>query len=347
MRVNIIGGGIAGCALAYMIRREGGEPVIYEAGPSLYEDGQAPEHDCSTYNPRYSAQWDENAKYFSLGYFEALRLFEEFGSEDIRWDQCGTLQLLANDKKARRYPKTVASWRGNGWSEDDIALVDAKEASDIAGLEVEKEGMFLKRAGVISPWRVCSKLINGVEVKLNQWVEDAGALPGDATILACGTKVTSFREAAHLPIKGVRGQVTFLRETAVSAKVKTTVNYGGHISPSLNGVQYIGATFQPWLKHTDLLPDDDVQNIRNLCERFPAAAGEYEVVASKAGMRAAAGDHFPVVGRLSDKVYVSSAHGSHGFVSALSSAIILAKKIVKNEDAMPEDVIRQLSPERF
>ncbi len=344
-RVNIIGGGIAGCALAYMIKREGGEPVIYEAAPRMYED--EPEHDCSTYNPRYSAQWDENAKYFSMGYFEALRLFEEFGGKGFNWDQCGTLQLMANEKKARRYSKTVASWNENGWSEEDICLVSAKEASDIAGLEVEKECMFLKRSGVVSPLRICSKLIKSVEVKLNQKVEDAAALEGDATVLACGAKVTLFEEAAHLPISSVRGQVTFIRETEVSSKVRTTINYGGHISPSLNGVQYIGATFQPWLKHTKVLPEDDDQNIHNLCERFPALAGEYDVVAGKAGMRSAARDHFPIIGRLSDKVYISAAHGSFGFTSSLASAIILAKKIVKNEDVISEDVIKKMSPGRF
>ena len=176
MRVNIIGGGIAGCALAYMIKKEGGEPVIYEAAPKLYED--EPEHDCSTYNPRYTAQWDENAKYFSMGYFEALRLFEEVGGEGFNWDQCGTLQLLANEKKARRYPKTVASWRENGWSDEDICLLSPSEASEVAGVEVDKEAMFLKRSGVVSPWRVCSKLINDVELKLNVIVEDAEALEG-------------------------------------------------------------------------------------------------------------------------------------------------------------------------
>ncbi|MCK5375062.1 MAG: FAD-dependent 5-carboxymethylaminomethyl-2-thiouridine(34) oxidoreductase MnmC [Alphaproteobacteria bacterium] len=346
-RVNIIGGGIAGCALAYMIKQEGGEPVIYEAASSLYGKGQEPEHDCSTYNPRYSAQWDENAQYFSMGYFEALRLFEEFGGDGFNWNQCGTLQLIANERKARRYPKTVASWGAHGWSEEDMRFVSAKEASDIAGLDVETDCMYLGRAGVISPWRLCSKLINGVEVKLNQWVEDVSALEGDATVLACGTKVTSFKEAAHLPISGVRGQVTFIRETDVSSKVKTTINYGGHISPALDGVHYIGATFQPWLKHTDILPEDDVHNIRNMCERFPALADKYELVCSRAGVRTAAKDHFPIIGQLSDRVYISTAHGSHGVISALSSAMILAKSIVRNEDVISKDVLKIMSPERF
>jgi tRNA 5-methylaminomethyl-2-thiouridine biosynthesis bifunctional protein len=348
MRVNIIGGGIAGCALAYMIKREGGEPVIYEAAPSLYE-GQAPEHDCSTYNPRYSALWDANAKYFSMGYFEVLRLFDEFTKEglDFHWDQCGTLQLMHSERKIHRYSKTIASWQENGWSEDDIRFVNASEASEIAGVPIEHDGMYLARAGVVSPQRLCSRLIKGVEVKVNQWVEDASALIGDATVLACGTKVTSFKEAAHLSISPVRGQVTYIRESDASAKVRTTVNYGGHISPSRGGVQYIGATFQPWLEHTKMLPEDDVINIRNLCERFPALAAEYKVVDSKAGVRTAARDHFPIIGQVSDKVYVSTAHGSHGFVSSISSAIILAKKIVKNENVAPDDVIKTMSAERF
>ncbi len=348
MRVNIIGGGIAGCALAYMIRREGGEPVIYEAASSLYDS--LPEYDCSTYNPRYCAQWDANAKYYSLGYFEALRLFEEFTKEgvDFHWDQCGTLQLLTNEKKAKRYRKTVASWNDNGWKEEDLCLVSAEQASDIAGLPVEYEAMFLKRAGVISPARICRRLIKGIEVKPNQWIEDISSLSGDATVLACGVKVTRFEEGAHLPITPVRGQVTYIKESNVSAGIRATVNYGGHISPSRGGVHYVGATFQPWLDHTNILPEDDVVNIRNLCERFPAVSAEhYEVVASQAGVRSAVRDHFPVIGQIADRIYVSSGHGSHGFVSSLSSAIILANKIVKNKDVVSEDVVKAISSERF
>jgi len=115
----------------------------------------------------------------------------------------------------------------------------------------------------------------------------------------------------------------------------------------LNGVQYIGATFQPWLEHTNILPEDDEHNIRNLCERFPAAAADYEVVTSKAGVRSAVRDHFPVIGQIASRVYVSSGHGSHGFVSSLASAMILAKKIVKNEAFASDDVVKTFSSERF
>lgn len=349
MRVNIIGGGIAGCALAYMIAREGREPVIYEAGSYWYDEAEAPEHDCSTYNPRYSAQWDENAKYFSLGYFEALRLFDEFTKEgvDFRWDQCGTLQLLANEKKARRYPKMVESWGEYGWGEDDLRMVSAAEGSEIAGVKIEKEGIYLGRAGVISPYRICARLVKGIEVNLNASVKDLSVLPGDVTVLACGAHVSGFEEAAFLPMQSVRGQVTYLKETVKSSKIKTTVNYGGHISPSLRGVQYIGATFQPRLTHTNIMPEDDEENIQKLCERFPALDGTYSVVASKAGVRSAVYDHFPVIGQLSSQIYVSTAHGSHGFVSALSSAIILANKIVHNKGVISDDVLKQMSPARF
>lgn len=341
MRVNIIGGGVAGCMLAYMLKKEGAEPVIYEASSEMFSEVSA--YDCGTYNPRYSAQKDANSEYYSFGYFESLKLFEELG-EGVDLDQCGTLQIMNDERKAKRLPRTYASWE---WPEEHMQIISAKEASDVAGVEVTHDCLYLPYSGVVSPQKVCIKLINGVEVKLNQRVEDAAALEGDATILACATKVKLFTEAEHLPVTGVRGQVTYVAENERSAKIKSTISYGGHISPALNGVHYMGATFQPWLNHCNLMPEDDLANISKMCERMPSLAGQYDIVSSRAGVRTASRDHFPIVGQLSDKVYVSAAHGSHGFVSGVSSAMILAKKIVKGQDLMSEDVLRTISPARF
>ncbi len=341
MRVNIIGGGLAGCALAYVLKKHGAEPVIYEASGELATGASG--NEVGLYNPRFTAQKDDVGTFYSLAFYEALKVFEELGDE-VEWSPCGALHLMNDEKKQRRFPKTVESW---GWGDNEMRIVDAHEASDISGVEIHSDCLLLSESGKISPKKLCGAYAAGVEVHLNRSVEDIAALDGEATILACGLGVRSFDVAKELPLRGVRGQVTYVEESDVSKNLQCTIGFGGYIAPSENGVHCLGSTFQRWLDHTDLLAEDDVANIEKLGGAVPSLKSDYRVVRSKAGMRTTSPDHFPVVGALDEGVYVCTAHGSHGILSSLLSAIILSDSLLGVEEATPSSVLGALSPSRF
>ena len=54
-----------------------------------------------------------------------------------------------------------------------------------------------------------------------------------------------------------------------------------------------------------------------------------------------------VTGHLTDNVYVSSAHGSHGILSSLMGGKILAAMIMGGEAVLPTETLDTLSPRRF
>ena len=100
-----------------------------------------------------------------------------------------------------------------------------------------------------------------------------------------------------LPLKGVRGQVSYVRETALSRKLTTNLSYGRYFSMARGGVHTVGATFQRWLDHSDILAEDDAYNLEKLRDCLPALAEGLEIVGHRAAVRTTAPDYFPVIGR--------------------------------------------------
>lgn len=342
MRVNIIGGGLAGCSLAYVLKQAGAEPIIYEAGDGVASGASG--NAVGLYNPRFSAQYDAVGEFYSTAYFEALKIFDLFG-DDIDWRPCGALHLMCNDQKRRRFPKAVDSW---GWSSDDMRLVDSGEASALAGVDVDYACLYLPRAGTVSPRKLCQAYVRGVEVRCNSHIQDLSALDGDVTILACGFGALSFPQAAYLPLKPVRGQVSYVRSEGELAALKVALCYGGYITPSMNGAHCVGATFERNTNHGVVQNEDDVANLEQLSKAVPEFSSALHAFDQWAGVRCASRDHFPVVGALGQGGYVSSGHGSHGVLSSLLSAKILSNSVLNTQKQVVSSCVADaLSPERF
>lgn len=345
MKILIIGGGLAGCALAYVLKRRGAEPVILEAGETLASGASG--NRIGLYNPRFSAAMTPQARFYSDAYFTALETFTAL--DGIDWDPCGTLHLITDEKKARRFPKTFESW---SWPEEEMRLVGAEEASAIAGVGIERDALYLPRSGSVCPEKLCRAYARGIETHTGTRIETTGQAReeygADAVVLACGMGALRFPEAAYLPLRPVRGQVTLVRAAAATETLNCNLCYGGYISRSIDGVQAIGATFQPWLDHSDIVAQDDRDNIEKLRQAVPSMKDvPLDVIGNRAAVRCATKDHFPVIGVLGDGVYISAGHGSHGILSALQGAHVLAGMILGGGNSVSPDVAEALSPGRF
>ncbi len=341
MRVNIIGAGLAGCAAAYIFKQAGYEPVIYEAASSVASGASG--NDVGLYNPRISAHYDAIGAFYSTAFKDALAQFAAFG-DAIDWDPCGALHLMNTEKKKIRFEKTMKNW---GWGEDDMSIVDASEASRLSGVGIASDCLYLSKSGKISPNKLCQEYAKGIEVRLNTEIHNIEALPKGITIIACGLGSMTFPLAGSLPLQSVRGQVSYVEESPYSAHLKTALCYGGYMAPSSNGMHCIGATFQRGSTDISVSEEDDLTNIEKLTSSIQSLDFKYKNVRSRASFRIASRDYFPVVGQLSDGVYISAAHGSHGIVSSLLSAKILLNFVSGTASCVSDDVLKALNPMRF
>ena len=145
-----------------------------------------------------------------------------------------------------------------------MRIVGAREASDIAGIEIETDALFLARSGGVNPAKLCLAYTNGVDVHLNHPVSNSDEVHADAIILAIGAGAKGFDEVRDLDLRSVRGQVSLLEANQASAKMNCHICYGGYVSKAVDGIHMLGATFQRWLDHSEITQEDDAENLDKL-----------------------------------------------------------------------------------
>ncbi len=359
-KVAIIGGGLAGTACAYVLKQHGFMPVIYEAGDTLA--GKASGNALGLYNPRPAADLTAQSVFFKYGFEAAYDLFSTLARDyDLDFNPCGALHLMTDEKRTLRFGKMADSW---GWGADALELVNSNTASDIAGVSVSHNGMYLRKAGYISPRKLCMAYADGVDIVYNTRIENVSDIDADILILACGKGFINLNQSLDLPIKAVRGQVTTVSESARSQHLKAALCYGGYIMPSHKNKHVIGATFQRWLTHSDLVDEDDTYNLKSLYAVVPDFC-DFKLYSSWAGVRVASKDHFPIVGKLDPNsakmgqkgralkstirpMYMAGALGSHGLIGSYIGALVLLDMIAGlNLSHLPKGTLNCLAPARF
>lgn len=340
-KIAIVGGGLAGTAAAFVLKRSGLQPVIFEKAAVLAAGASG--NALGLYNPRLSAQRTAESDFYTASFAQAVRTLGELQrGHDIDFNPCGSLHLFIDAEKEKRLRGADENW---GWHKNHMHVMDANAASQRAGVEVGLSALSLPDAGMVSPAALCHAYADGVEVLLNA-APDIEKLRAefDAVILACGAAAKEFFD---LPVHTVRGQVTRVKETLASQSLRGNLCFGGYLSPPRDGLHMLGATFQKWLDHSDVMDDDHKDNLARLRQYFPALADGMEVAGGRAALRTSSKDRFPVIGGAADNIYVSTAHGSHGIVSALAGAHLIADMMTDAPRSLARDTVTALSPARF
>lgn len=351
-KVAIIGGGLAGCAIAYSCIRNELYPIIFEQSDAL--SSAASGNALGMVSPRISAEMTPHASYYSIGFQSLIEFFDGIAQDfgvDIGWRKCGTMHLSVDDRKTKQFSKTVKNWN---WNEKDMHMLSKCDVSKQAGIDLDFEGLFLPQSGYVSPPKLCAYYANGVEVQCNTSVDDAALadIDADIIVLANATGIKQFELASHIPFGAVRGQITKVGASDASASLKCNLNYGGYCSAvDSSGAHIIGATFQRWLDHSNIIEEDNQKNIDTLHTVAPEIAQGMEVIGSRAAVRCTTRDYFPVVGYLGKArgkdVYISGGHGSHGILSSHMAAQILMDQIAGRPVSVPDATLKALSPHRF
>ena len=337
-KIAIIGGGLAGTACAYLLKQNGYQPVIFEAGDGLASGASG--NPVGLYNPRFYAIKLPEAEFYERAYQAVSKLFAEIGSE-IDHSPHGSLHLAATPEKQKRFAKMKESW---GWEDAEMQILSNDQASKVAGIDLKYGGMFLSASGTVAPDKLCEYYARSCETRLKKDVKllirnnDSWSLSDenfDHVILACGANVARFSQTDWLPIYSVRGQIAQFEQSVTSQKLRCNINYGGYITPSLGGVHTCGSTFQKWLQHTDILEQDTQDILDKMHEYIPYLSDVEAVMSARASLRTASKDRLPIIGAVPCKsgdiniknLYVSTAHGSHGIVTSYLAACMIMREI--------------------
>jgi tRNA 5-methylaminomethyl-2-thiouridine biosynthesis bifunctional protein len=217
-----------------------------------------------------------------------------------------------------------------------------------------------------------------------QWsVRDGRSIVAEApvVVIAGGADSAGFPQTRHLPLRTIRGQITLVPATAASAPLRTVLCGEGYVAPARGGVHSLGATHKFRDRETDVRAGEHAENLERLGRLAPAlhaALGADRLdpvtLAGLAGLRCSSPDYLPVIGpvvdadaftqayaRLShdatlelrepapwlDGLYVNTAHGSRGLITAPLSGELLAAYLDGEPSPLPVGVAEALHPSRF
>ncbi|MGD9951907.1 MAG: bifunctional tRNA (5-methylaminomethyl-2-thiouridine)(34)-methyltransferase MnmD/FAD-dependent 5-carboxymethylaminomethyl-2-thiouridine(34) oxidoreductase MnmC [Burkholderiales bacterium] len=357
----VVGAGIAGAAACERLAARGWEVTLVErhAEPAREASGNhaGAFHPVLAPDDSYLARLTRAAFTFLL---EHWRQFDAIGAAP-EWKRCGLLQLArdAREDKAQR-----AAFAALAPPLDYAQRLDARRASECAGVKLAAGGLWYPEAGWIRPASFARALIarSGARTLYGceagsldragaRWVvrdRDGGALAeAGAVVLANAADALRLAPAPHVRLRRVRGQLTYLPPVG---GLRCAVLRGGMVLPAIDGVTVTGASFD--------LDDDDPSvrvtshagNLERLERIVPGAARGLDpgTLQGRTSFRTVARDRLPLVGALAAQgLHGAFAYGSRGLLWAGLAAELLASQMENEPLPLESPLVEALAPDRF
>ena len=357
----VAGAGLAGATTARALAERGWRVTVLDpAGVAAGASGNRAGVVYST----PSAHLTEQNRFYQLSYVHALRWLQRHGFPGPEQGRLnGVPQHFVDDKQA---DKIHAARDSGAWPETLLKPLGEQVMELVGG-------------GYLSPPAWCRELLDHPAIErrvagvsgfqpatdgqpVRVGLSDHETLEADALILATAGAARDLAGLAWLPLKIIRGQVSYCRPTAASAAWQQAQCHGGYLTPPLDGVHCVGATFD--LHHLDPTPrdSDDDANLAQLRQHLPRQWEELggdaiEVVDRRVAMRCQSLDFLPLVGALPDAtanphtalpgLYLNLAHGSRGITGTPLCADLLADQLSRRAPPADRALIAALAPERF
>ena len=399
--ITIIGAGLAGCHTARALAERGWRVLVVDAADAIAA-GASGNAQGIVY-AKLSADDDALAQFNLSALLVAAHTYQPWWQRHSDLGQgCGVLQLAHNDKElhllhqCQHYFSTVAPEQNNC----PVQFVDANHASKLAGIDCQFPGMFFSGLGWANPVSLCHRLLDhpnislhlGIDVFAIDYLDSEGVwslhsrtkqapILCEHLVIANAFAANQFAQTQTLPLKKIRGQLTYLENDRCINAVKTVICGESYLAPVDNhsGMQTLGATFdlQDMAAHTR--PEDHRRNLAGIAKGLPQlqstlATVDTNAVNGRAHFRCTTPDYLPLVGpvhqhdyfvetyaklrvnansvchmpgRVWPNLYLNVGHGSRGLAYAPLCAQLLAAIINGEPLPVSRTLLQALHPGRF
>jgi tRNA 5-methylaminomethyl-2-thiouridine biosynthesis bifunctional protein len=368
----VIGGGLAGTGAASSLARRGWKVTLIERREGLATEASG--------NPqgvlyvRMSAHPIPLSQLVLAGYRYTLGILRErLPCDGVQWSDCGILQIAFDEDEAKR----LAALAALDWPPDLMHGVSHVQATELAGIALPRGGLFFPGAGWVNAPALCTALAAepGIDLRTQRhalrlersstgWrvFERSDCIAESAVVIVAGaSSSTAFEQLAHLSLRTVRGQVTLVPATPASKRLRTVLCGESYVAPARAGMHTAGATFARDASAEEATTADNQENLSQLNRLagslYTALGGGSLDAASltgRAGQRCTSVDYLPLIGPVTDAagqvlpgLYLSTAHGSRGLITAPLGGEILAAYLEEEPAPLPKSLMDALLPGRF
>ena len=281
----IIGGGLAGCWAAYTLSQQGWRTTLLDkCGIASQASG----------NPQGVLQPNPTHGHFPPGDFatqaflRTLRHLHQLSVEEpsLIQDLRGVFRPAFSPKMEALQQRLVQQ---DKWPDLQMMWLSPEQTAEYTGLPSEQGGLFFPQAGTLSPVQLCKTLLHiaGTELLVpctvkrlvhngSGWtlLDTSGKsiIDSDIVILANGLDALDFSECASLPLRSVRGQLTYLPSSQKSQNQHCTIAGQVYITPARAGYHILGATFHNDDPNPVIDPKHHEENAQGLQKTHPGLA---------------------------------------------------------------------------
>lgn len=353
-RIAVVGAGLAGCTSARALAEAGCPVQVLDlAGIAQGASGNL----AGVLYSSASAHMTAQNRFYLSSYLHALDWLARLGFPCAanHGALSGVIQL-AKDERARHKAETALA--SGIWPDSELTAV-----ADTDG------ALHFLRAGYLSPAAWCSHLLNHPLISVQQSrVEQLARvdngwqlLGGEGQLLASADQVLLANAAAalalaniSLPLKSIRGQVSYVAATEASTRWQQALCHHGYLTPALAGWHCVGATFDQHDNDDCARDGDDQRNLEQLRHALPehwqALGGDQaQVLGHRVGFRCQSNDFLPIVGPLPEQpgLFLNIAHGSRGLTGTPLCADLLCAQMLGWPLPVDGGIAAALAPARF
>lgn len=377
----VIGAGVAGTSVAERLAARGWQVSIIDEAD---KPGQgASGNRAGVFRPLPSLDDNRLARITRAGFLYGRRHLDALAraGHPVRWSPTGVLHLGRDAKQEGKQKAVVDALLP---PTDYLRFVDKDEASQLAGWPLDAGGWWFPGGGWIQPPSLCAaNLAAGANqitplmgrrlTQLNHHDDGWHAMDAQGSeiaraavlVLANGVGIRALPQAASLPVRPARGQVSHLPASPGSAP-EVVVCRLGYVSPEVDGVRCAGATFVADDTCTELRESEHQDNLDKLDFILPGYAKPFDpaILAGRVGFRPASPDRLPMVGAvpavaaierttpLADiprlpGLYAATGFGARGLVWASLVGELLASLIDGDPLPLERELVDALDPARY
>lgn len=367
--ICVVGAGLAGCSTARALAESGWQVVLLDSAAAPASAASGNPQGILHFKP---ATADSMENRFNLhAWLYASRFYGNLALPPELWSPCGMMQLAQDERFQKRLHKLEQSGL---YDPDILQILDAEQASRIAGADIEHRAVYFPAAGWLQPKALCNWYAQhpGISLHCNSQVLQVEMLaegwqvriqgPTEHTLLQCrhvilcnALDVHSFSQARHIPVLGNRGQVDSYHGTASDSTGPVICGQGYLIPPRADGLQCIGGSFSV-TDGKEQQAADSAQHLQQLAAISAPLAARFSLSSpseQRRATRCTLADRMPLCGLLAGSpegeagLWVNVAHGSQGLARTPLCAALLDSHINRTPSPLEACVQEVLRADRF